>query len=334
MLQLFFEPKSVGDLLGRFEREFRLGRAILPAESEEGWIHGASCQVVIVHPQTREWFPLEARVIKVSPWGARRAVVVELSGQASALEHLKAFIEDPASTPSTRPPPARRSTASSPLVQDSVDAQAAPLERNSDADALDDGATDDAVADDAVADDARPEDQSQKPEADDEESSFELELVEPAPAAAEEEEAEKAPDARDAKPAPLNIQMRVRQLKASEREKLARTGALHERVALERAFGPTVWEALLNNSSITGQEVARIAKNRTVPTPLLQVIVNHSAWLGRGEVRRALLSNTKLAAASIDKVLRALPRMELKQVSQQTAYPARVRQAAARMVNN
>ena len=130
----------------------------------------------------------------------------------------------------------------------------------------------------------------------------------------------------------LNVNQRVRALGAREREKLARKGTLSERTALERAFGAPLWEFLLANPHVTSPEVARIAKNGTVTQPILRIIVANTVWVTKSEVRRALLSNPRLTAPHIDRVLRTVPRQELRKIPMQTAYPAQVRAAASKFL--
>ncbi len=130
----------------------------------------------------------------------------------------------------------------------------------------------------------------------------------------------------------VSIMERVRGLHAGERERMARTGTLEERKALERVYGAAVWTALLANPQLTGPEVARIAKNGAVSQPLLKVIVSSSAWLSKSEVRRALLGNPRLRGPNLERVLRALPRTELLLVPKQTAYPPPVRAAVAKLL--
>ncbi|HXS15559.1 MAG TPA: hypothetical protein VN764_00135 [Polyangiaceae bacterium] len=125
---------------------------------------------------------------------------------------------------------------------------------------------------------------------------------------------------------------RVRTLNAAGRERMARHGTLSERVALERAFGPAVWEALLNNPLLSTAEVARIAKNHTASQPILNTIVSNPGWLTKPEVRRALLSNPRLLESQVERTLRALPQSELRLVLRQTAYPLRVRNVAKRLL--
>lgn len=131
--------------------------------------------------------------------------------------------------------------------------------------------------------------------------------------------------------APRNVHERVRGMTTAEQMRCAREGELAERVALERIYGKAVWEALLENPRVTAPEVARIARKGNAPAPLLEKIVANPAWLASAELRRALLSNGRLGAASIEKVLRALPRAELALAARQTSYPMPVRQAAKRL---
>lgn len=128
---------------------------------------------------------------------------------------------------------------------------------------------------------------------------------------------------------PIPLQSRVvPELSAEEREVVARTGPLSERVALERHFGSVVWGGLLQNPDLTAPEVARIAQHATLPRPLLEVIVSNDAWLGKPEVRHALLANPAVDGAALERVVRALPPGECSQVAHSRAFRQKVRQAA------
>jgi hypothetical protein len=131
---------------------------------------------------------------------------------------------------------------------------------------------------------------------------------------------------------PRNLYERIRQLSLREREAVARQGTLSERVALERTYGSSVWEALLQNPQLSVPEVAHIAKNGTLPVPLVAIIVANNAWLASGEVRRALLGNPRVGGAHLDRVLRTMPRLELKQLAQTSPYRAQVRAAAKKLI--
>jgi hypothetical protein len=146
---------------------------------------------------------------------------------------------------------------------------------------------------------------------------------------------EPAPAARPsplAGPLPKNALERVRRMSAAEQLRLARTGERDERIALERVLGKAVWDGLLHNPRITTPEVAAIARMGTLPTPLLEFIVGNAGWLRAPEIRRAVLSNPRLAGEQIARVLRAMPKAELRLMPLQSAYPAAVREAAKRLL--
>jgi hypothetical protein len=133
-------------------------------------------------------------------------------------------------------------------------------------------------------------------------------------------------------PIAKNVQERLRRLSPVEAQKMARDGEAFERIVLERIYGKAVWEPLLHNPRLTHPEVARIARMGALPRPLMELIVGNGAWLKSPEVRRALLANPRLAPDQIPRVLRLLPKHELKLVPMQTAYPLAVRDVARRLL--
>lgn len=144
------------------------------------------------------------------------------------------------------------------------------------------------------------------------------------------------PDAGDSETRRIarNVHERLRGLTLAQQVKVAQTGELQERVVLERLYGKTVWEPLLRNPRLTAPEVARIARMGTLPRVLLEVIVGNGAWLQIPEVRRALLANPRLGPDQIVRVLRHLPKLELKVASSSPAYPHAMRDAAKRMIRD
>ncbi|HVV86191.1 MAG TPA: hypothetical protein VHE35_24215 [Kofleriaceae bacterium] len=161
-------------------------------------------------------------------------------------------------------------------------------------------------------------------------------LASPPAAAAPDAPADAAPDdvAVDERHAPRNVHERLRNLPIARQLDLAHRGELQERIVLERMYGKTVWEALLRNPRITGPEVARIARMGALPRPLLEIIVGNGGWLQIPEVRRALLANPRLGNDQALRVLRLLPKHELKLATLQSAYPYAVRDAARRLVRD
>lgn len=139
-------------------------------------------------------------------------------------------------------------------------------------------------------------------------------------------------DDDNSRPIPRNVHERVRGLTLAEQIKTAHSPDPQERIALERLYGKNVWEALLRNPRLTVPEVVRLARMGTMPRVLLEVIVGNGAWVGVPEVRRALLANARLATDQIPRVLRAMPKHELKLASTQAVYPMAVREAAKRLM--
>jgi len=171
---------------------------------------------------------------------------------------------------------------------------------------------------------------------DTEESEYEADGPSAEELAAAELEAELTADEDDdaERKLALNVNERLRGLTLVQQLRVAQRGELSERIVLERMYGKNVWDALLRNPRLTGPEVARIARMGALPRPLIELIVGNGAWLQIPEVRRALLSNPRLATDQILRVLRLLPKHELKLAAVQTAYPFAVRDAAKRMLRD
>ena len=148
---------------------------------------------------------------------------------------------------------------------------------------------------------------------------------------AEEEEEDGGESTSKSQPPP-RMHERIRSLSSAEQHRMAMNGSLSERIALERMYGPSVWETLLKNPRITIPEVARMARKGTLPRPLVEAIGANNAWVAVVDVQRALLSNPRSSTAVILRVLQMMPRRDLILAQSQTAYPAAVRNHARRMV--
>jgi hypothetical protein len=62
------------------------------------------------------------------------------------------------------------------------------------------------------------------------------------------------------------------------------------------------------------------------------IIVANGSWLASGEVRRALLGNPRVSGANLERVLKAVPKVELKQIAQMSPYRTQVRSAAKKLI--
>ncbi len=141
-----------------------------------------------------------------------------------------------------------------------------------------------------------------------------------------------AVDGAEGSPGAGNLYERVRRLAVRDREIMARQGALHERVALERVWGGSVWEPLLQNPQLTAGEIGQIAKNPSLPATLIGTVVANAGWLAKPEIQRALLGNPRLSGAQLDRVLRALPRPELARLAEQSGVRPQVKSAARKLL--
>jgi hypothetical protein len=140
--------------------------------------------------------------------------------------------------------------------------------------------------------------------------------------------------ARGSRPIARNVHERLRGLTLAAQIKMATSGELHERIVLERLYGKNVWETLLRNPRLSPPEVSKIARYGTLPRVLLDIIVGNNAWLQVPEVRRAVLSNPRLATDQIMKVLRLMSKHELKLAAIQAVYPHAVRNVAKMLLRS
>lgn len=154
--------------------------------------------------------------------------------------------------------------------------------------------------------------------------------IEPPPDDAGDDEEDEA----DTPERPKNLQDRLRGLTLAQQVRKANSSDPSTRIMLERMYGKNVWDALLRNPGLTAPEVARLSRLGTLPRVLLEVIVTNNTWLQVPEVRRALLSNPRLGTDQITRVLRLLPKHELKLASTIPAYPHSVRSLAKKMIKD
>lgn len=328
-MQIFAEFDSHAALLREFENNLGKARAFVLGEFDV--TERQAVELVLIHPATGEWLPLKAEVVYIAAPGPAAVGLEILDFTSERLAHLQSFVtsvpEEPISLVSLESVERDRFELAEATPQVDVEIALQPplaqKETRTSSHFLD-----------APTESRMP---SHFPSPTEGEQGHEPEEMETEYDEFDEEPAApssgSAPGSKRSIPPPKNVQERVRKLNIREREAMARGGTLTERVALERAYGAVVWDGLLANAALTGPEVARIAKNGNATLPHLTLIVNNAAWLAKGEVRRALLTNPRLTPPQIEKVLRALPPAELKQLPKQTAYAPKVRAVAMRMLS-
>lgn len=315
-MQIFAEFESHEALVREFESNLGKARAFVAGQYEVG--EREEVELVLIHPVSGEWLPLRSEVVYIAA-AQNPAVgleILEWSPERAAL--IESFVKTPQVAPLSLVSPESVGQERLELSRATPHVTVAPAsfppasEGEEPFDERDPDEGSPSESEDEVVDEPEEEGAPRGPGSS--RSSSEI------------------PSSRRSVPPPKNVQERVRRLNVREREAIARGGTLTERVALERAYGAAVWDGLLSNAALTGPEVARIAKNGNATIPHLTLIVGNSAWLAKGEVRRALLTNPRLSPLQIERVLRALPPAELKQLPKQTAYAPKVRAVALRML--
>lgn len=315
-VQIFREFQNLAELESEFDQNMKKARTFVPGAFDVK--EREMCDLVLVHPLTGEWYPISVEVVHIAPSG----VGLQFSNMsAEKFETLEEFIFCSEEEPLTLEPPSaagrERMELSSPTPAIRVLVPSHFFSEPDEEVETDPGTNSGFILE-------QPEEPAPSTQSD--------EGVPPTINDARFLDELSPPSSHPSRPPPRNVQERVRALNMRERDSMARTGTLTERVALERAYGASVWDALLSNSALTGPEVARIAKNGNVTIPHLKQIVSNAAWLAKAEVRRALLTNPRLTPPQIERVLRSLPPAELRQLPKQTAYPPQVRAVAQRLL--
>ncbi|HTM45054.1 MAG TPA: hypothetical protein VL137_08880 [Polyangiaceae bacterium] len=129
-----------------------------------------------------------------------------------------------------------------------------------------------------------------------------------------------------ARPGLMDRRAQIRRMSLAERSRVAHGSSLEDRVLLERIFGSSVWEMLLRSGTLTPPEIANIARKGSLPTPLLEMVVDNAGWIRQDVVRRALLTNVRTPPHCVIKILQAAPKAEVKLITESAgSYPSRVR---------
>ncbi len=90
-----------------------------------------------------------------------------------------------------------------------------------------------------------------------------------------------------------NLLLRLRAMSVGERVKLALRGPKEVRTLLLRDANRLVRKFVLQNPTISDQEIIAIAKNRSADEELLRAIGSNREWLKNYQVRLSLVTNPK-----------------------------------------
>lgn len=319
-LEMRFDSHAA--LQREFQSNLRSGRAFILGSVDADVL--ADVTLSLVHPVSGECLRLPARVVMVSNTPPLLGAGIELQkfnhDVAKAIEDFVASAVEA---------PAAAELQEEPLALDAPLANDAMPNLSLDVQAEDEGIGADLLelTDDDVASDDEPLDVS-------EDEVAEVDLDEVTEMDPNNPTASKRPPKDPSLRPPANALEKVRRLTVPEQMKLARNGEQADRIALERIAGKPVWEALLQNPRITIPEVARIARMGTAPRTLVEFIAGNNTWIAAPPIRRALLTNPKLNEEGAMKLLRLMPKQELKLVGKQMGYSPIVRAAAKKLTGS
>lgn len=117
-----------------------------------------------------------------------------------------------------------------------------------------------------------------------------------------------------------------------EKITLALRGNREDRATLMREGNPTLQGYVLRNPQLTLDEVAGIAKMRTVTSELLRQIADKREWSSRPEIATALVRNPKTPVPIAIRLLDHVPITELRQLAKDQHTRAPIQQAARKKV--
>lgn len=119
---------------------------------------------------------------------------------------------------------------------------------------------------------------------------------------------------------------------APSRVSLALRGSREDRMAILRDNVPALHGHVLRNPGLQLDEVAAIAKMRTVSAQILQQIADKREWAQRPEIAIALVRNPKTPVGTAIKLLDHVGPAELRQLAKDANTRTPIQQAARRKV--
>ncbi len=125
----------------------------------------------------------------------------------------------------------------------------------------------------------------------------------------------------------------VRDMKMSERVKLALRGNRETRALLLRDPSRHIQRLVLQNPRITEEEIMAIAKDRNADEEILAIIADSREWSKVYAVRLALVENARTPAPRAFRILGTLVDRDLYRIGKSKNVPAAIATQARRMVN-
>lgn len=123
------------------------------------------------------------------------------------------------------------------------------------------------------------------------------------------------------------------QLSVAEKVRVARHGKRPARMMILKGLDKTLHVHVLNNPTVTPDEIAMMAGMSSLEPTVLRRIAMSPEYVRNTNVVRALITNPKLALPLVDKLLKHLPRDELARLTKSGKVRASVKQAIIKMLD-
>jgi len=129
-----------------------------------------------------------------------------------------------------------------------------------------------------------------------------------------------------------NLYALVKEMSVGERMKLAITGNREARAILINDRLSMVRRFVLRNPRITEEEIAALAKNRSIDSEILKIIARDKDWVKKYPVRLALATNPKTPLALAMHFVPTLHPRDLRFLAKSRNVPSAVNTMAKRLV--
>jgi hypothetical protein len=124
----------------------------------------------------------------------------------------------------------------------------------------------------------------------------------------------------------------VRQMHATEKFRLALKADRTTRAILLTDNDPRTLFFLCQNPHVSAEEILRICKDTRLLPSVVGYIVRNTQWIGREEIKHALVMNPKTPIPTALRLLPLLSRNNLRSLAKSQAVRQRIKQAALKLV--
>jgi len=128
------------------------------------------------------------------------------------------------------------------------------------------------------------------------------------------------------------LHQRIASMPMGEKVKLALKGGREARTLLMRTGNKLLCEMVLKNPRITEDEILEIARNRSVSSEVLGLILHNRDWIRKLPMQLALVQNPKTPTPAAVKLTRELPVATLRRLGKSKDIPTVVAAESRRLL--